>query len=89
MADKKINLLSSQEVPISQPIVQAVTPSSIPSNTIQQRHLKGGYSMIKYGLASERPTSSNEIIFYFATDTFVMSYYDTVSKTWKSGSAFS
>lgn len=88
---KTINVLSSQlpQQQSQQPVVQPVTPTSLPAHIIQPRHLKGNYFMVKIGLAADRPTTSNEIRFYFATDTFVMSYFDIDTQTWKSGSAFS
>lgn len=85
MADT--NLLSSQEQKPQQPIIQQIDLKTIPAGTIRQRHLQAGYTMVKFGLAASRPTTTNEIVLYFATDTYVMSYW-TGSK-WVSGSAFS
>lgn len=87
MADQ--NLLSSPEQTPQQPVIQPINPLAIPSGTFQPRHLQANYFMVKIGLAANRPTDGTSTRFYFATDTFVMSYYDTVSKTWKSSSAFS
>lgn len=86
MAD--INLLSAEEKTPPQPQVQRVTQLVIPAGTIQPRHLQANYFMVKIGLAADRPTDGTSTRFYFATDTFVMSYYDTNTSTWKSGSAF-
>lgn len=83
------NLLSSPEQTPAQPVVPLLTPKALPSHIIQPRHLKANYFMVKVGLAADRPATSNEIRFYFATDTFIMSYFDPDTKTWKSGSAFS
>lgn len=83
------NVLSPEDPTPQQPIVQQVHPTTIPSHTIQPRHLKANYFMVKTGLAADRPTDGTSSRFYFATDTFVMSYYDTDTKTWKSSSAFS
>lgn len=83
------NLLSSEEQPIQQPIVTPITPASIPAGIVQPRHVKANYFMVKIGLAANRPTDGTATRFYFATDTFVMSFYDITSATWKSGSAFS
>lgn len=87
MADK--NLLSSEKQIVPQPIIQPITPTTIPAGTVRQRHLQANTWVIKTGLAVDRPTDGTSSKFYFATDTFVLSYYDTVSKTWKSGNAFS
>lgn len=87
MAD--INLLSSEDQPVPQPQVQPINALNIPAGIIQPRHLKANYFMVLTGLAVDRPTDGTFSRFYFATDTFVLSYYDTVSKTWKSGNAFS
>jgi len=83
-----INLLSSKPQPPQQPVVQPIDQKNIPAGTVRQRHLQTGYTMVKFGIAADRPTTSNEIILYFATDTFVLSYFDTTTQTWKSGSAF-
>jgi hypothetical protein len=87
---KDINVLSQpQTPPVQQPVVQPIRQTDIPSHTIQPRHLKANYYMVKVGLATDRPVDGTSTRFYFSSDTFVMSYYDTDTKTWKSGSAFS
>lgn len=83
------NLLTTPEQKPPQPIVQQISPKSIPAGIIRQRHLQAGYTMVKFGLAADRPETTTEVLLYFATDTFVLSYYDSKSKTWKSGTAFS
>lgn len=83
-----INLLSSSEQQPQQPIIQQVSPLTIPAHAIQPRHIQSGYFLVKVGLASVRPVDGTSSRFYFSSDTFVMSYYDIVSETWKSGSAF-
>lgn len=85
MADK--NLLSSQEQKPTQPVVQPIDPKTIPAGTVRPRHLQAGYAMIKYGRAVNRPTTTNEVVFYFSTDTYIMSYW--TGTEWVSGSAFS
>lgn len=85
----KDNLLSQPEQKPSEPVTLQITPKTIPAGIVGQRQLQAGYTMVKFGLASERPTKTNEIILYFATDTFVPSYFDPTTKTWKSGVAFS
>jgi|GEM_PF-3433892 len=82
------NLLSSQPVVTpQQPVVPSMTPKTLPAGIIGQRNLKAGYTMVKFGLAADRPVTTNEIVLYFATDTFVMSFW--TGTAWKSGSAFS
>ncbi len=82
-----INLLSSKDSKPPQPVIQPITPTTIPAGIIGQRQLKAGFTMVKLGLASERPLTTNEITLYFATDTYVMSYWTGTG--WVSGSAFS
>lgn len=88
MSDKP-NLLSAPPQVPQQPVIQKITPVAIPSHTIQPSHLRANYFMVKIGLAANRPTDGTSTRFYFATDTFILSYYDTDTKTWKSSSAFS
>ena len=58
-------------------------------NILTQKHIRSDFGIIRVGTAAKRPTKGHaQLIFYFATDTFVMSYWDTSSETWKSGSAF-
>ena len=83
------NLLSSDEQKPQQPVVQQFTPKTIPAGIVGQRQLRAGYTMVKFGLAADRPVTTTEVVLYFAVDSFVMSYFDPISKTWKSGSAFS
>lgn len=85
MPDK--NLLSSQEQTPPQPVIQPIDRKTIPAATIRPRHLQAGYAMIKVGLASSRPNSTTEVLFFFASDTHVMSFW--TGKAWVSGSAFS
>ena len=55
---------------------------------LTQKHIRSDYALIKIGTAANRPTSGNaQVILYFATDTFVMSYW--TGTAWVSGSAFS
>lgn len=87
-----INVLQPPTTPSpqpTQPVVQSIDPKTIPAGTIRPRQLQAGYVMVKVGLAADRPTTTNEIVLYFATDTLIMSYYDIVTETWKSGGAFS
>jgi len=83
------NLLSSQEQKPPQPIVTSIDPKNLPAGLVRQRHLQAGYTMVKFGPAADRPTTTNEIVLYFAVDTFVMSYFDPDTQTWVSGTAFS
>lgn len=90
MAKANINLLQQPEVSTpQQPVIQQITPKTFPAGIIRQRHLQAGYTMVKFGLAANRPITTNEIVLYFATDTFVMSYFNQTTQTWKSGVAFS
>lgn len=82
-----INLLSSQQSQPQQPVVQQIDPKTIPAGTIRPRQLQAGYAMIKVGLAAHRPVKTNEVVFWFSTDTLIMSYW--TGTAWKSGSAFS
>ncbi len=87
MANK--NLLSLPEQEPQQPIIQPIDPKTIPAGTVKQRHLQAGYTLVRFGLAKDRPIITKEIKLWFSTDTFVMSYFDQDTQTWKSGSAFS
>ncbi len=73
MAD---NLLSAPDQKPPQPIVQSINPKTIPAGIIGQRQLRAGYTMVKYGLATDRPKTTTEIVLYFATDTYVLSYWN-------------
>lgn len=62
--------------------------SNATPNIYTQKHIRSDYALINLGLAADRPVEGNaQIIFYFATDTFVLSYW--TGEAWKSGSAFS
>jgi len=64
--------------------------SEVAPNILTGKHIRSDYAIISIGTASERPTKGNsQVIFWFATDTFVLSYWDKLSETWKSGAAFS
>lgn len=81
------NVLSPQQpIQPQQPVVPAMTPKTLPAGIIGQRNLRAGYTMVKFGLAADRPTTTNEIVLYFATDTFVMSFW--TGTEWKDSAAF-
>ncbi|MCP3681681.1 MAG: hypothetical protein GY861_03230 [bacterium] len=58
-------------------------------NILTQKHMRSDQGVIVLGTAANRPTAGNsQTIFYFATDTFVMSYWDSANEVWKDASAF-
>lgn len=66
-----------------------VRSSDIAPHILRQYHVREGFSLMKYGLAADRPDTGNECLFWFSTDTFVMSYWDSITETWKASAPFS
>ena len=62
----------------SQPVVSMRTlhSSDILPGTIEQRHVRSPFKVVKFGLAADIPDGSSDVKAYFATDTGDLSMWD-------------
>ncbi len=54
-------------------------------NILTQKHIRSDFAIIRVGLSTDRPTTGNsQLIFWFSSNTNVLSYWNTTSETWVS-----
>jgi len=59
--------------------------SYVPSNILTAKHIRADYTIIKVGLAAERPTEGNsQVSVFLASDSNVLSYWNKTSASWVS-----
>ena len=63
-----------EEKPVTS--IRTLHSSDILPGTIEQRHLKSPFKIIKLGLAADIPDGSTETKIYFATDTGDLSIWN-------------
>lgn len=85
MAKEENLLLGTQPAPPPTPEISGlprITQIMIPKGTIHNNHIEQGSSIVKFGLAADRPTSGDVYPVYFAYDTYVLSCW--TGSAWKS-----
>jgi hypothetical protein len=76
------NILMGTLVPPEVEVTERIRQTDLPAGVVHTRHIEKGSTVVKFGVAADRPTEGTVYPVYFATDTFALSCW--TGSVWKS-----